>query len=56
MLRWRFTKHITYVVLEVKHVVLDAYYTQNTLSKYVVCQSLLTMVMLVVHTHKGISS
>ena len=43
-----------YVVLEVKHVVLEVYTIHNALSKYVVCKSLSTIVMLVVHTYKGI--
>ena len=43
----------TYVVLEVKHVVLEAYHTQRTF-KICCVSSLSTIVMLVVHTYKGI--
>ena len=43
----------TYVLLELKHVVLEAYHT-HALSRYVVCKSLSPITMLVVHTHMGI--
>ena len=54
MLCWRFTIHNTLsniCCVGGKHVVLEVYHTQRTF-KYVVCKSLSTIVMLVVHTHK----
>ena len=43
----------TYVVLEV-NMLCWRFTIRNALSKYVVCKSLPTIVMLVLHTHKGI--
>ena len=49
------TQHIFKYTMHVLLEVVDVVFTlHNARSKYVVCKSLSTIVMLVVHTHKGI--